>query len=306
MDTTITEREIIINEDLEFGDISTWGDPIENLVKTFRGSNIVRTVVSGKYTHYTFIEYLKMAYDNHKGLIIKPDFIWHTVLYELSQLIIADPEKYRDFFTTTEGKQKITVPTNDPQLIDLQLIIDILHELVPTDTRDYLLDFSTTDELSKMAINAAFCEAVSPFYDYGMFMCGIPKMKILGTEEDWDKIKTSCENLKETFSDHTSYFDGVINLVDKFNDGTDIEYLGQIFNSQREGSGSKLHIDGWVKDLFADKTHTKYKEMPRQLSSVKYEFLNTGQNFKLHCGLFSSNLEDDYLVPEYGYLIEEL
>tara|TARA_R110000772_G_scaffold17946_3_gene50113 strand:+ start:213706 stop:214632 length:927 start_codon:yes stop_codon:yes gene_type:complete len=308
MDATVTERELILNDTLEHSDIYQSNENLKSFIEyKFRGQNIVRDVINGQYQHYSFIEYLKMAYDYHKGIIIKPDFIWHTVLYELSQVIMASPDKYRDFFTSqAEGKIEISVPTGDPQLIDLRLIIQELNELVPTDTQNFLLEFSTTDLASEMAINAAFCEAVSPYYDYSMFLCGLPKMKIFGTPEDWDSIKTACNNLCDIFDDHNPYLNSICDLVDKFKEGTDVEYFATIFNSQSEGSGSKLHIDGWVKELFIDKTHTKFNDMPRQVSSVEYKFLNTGQDFKLHCSLFSSNLEDEYLVPEFGYVIEEL
>ena len=299
-------KEIILNSDLEQSDIYT--SDIDSFIKYSIKVTPVRTVIEGRYLHYSFIEYLKMAYDFHKGIIIKPDFIWHTVLYELSQLIKDNPDTYREFFTKeAEEKVKIIVPTNDPQLIDLNLIINDLNDLVPVGTQDFLLDFTTSDIMSRMAINAAFCDAVSPFYDYGMFLCGLPKMKILGTEEDWSKIRTALINLKPIFKGYEYYFEDMVTVVDKFVEGTDIEFLSQVFNSQSEGSGSKLFIGGWVKHLFIDNKIQKFKECPRQVSKVDYKFLNTGQNFKMHVGLFSSELdEDDYLVPQYGYVIEEL
>jgi hypothetical protein len=248
-----------------------------------------------------------MAYDNHKGIIIKPDFIWHTVLYELSQLILANPEKYRDFFTRDTEKIEILVPTEDMQLLPLNLIIDELMHLVPTDTQQFLLEFSTGTELSNMAINSAFCEAVSPYYDYMMFACGLPKIKVLGTDEDWDSIKDSCSKLKDIFTDHKDYLDGVNRLVDKFRDLDDVAYLSRIFNYESEGSGGKLRIDGWVKVLVSDEKIKNYNEVPNQVSRVEYKNISTNENFKLHCGLFSSDLDDeDYLVPEFGYAIEQM
>lgn len=300
-------KELILNDTLEQGDIRESNK--ENFLKyDFHNINIVRENFTGEHLHYSFIDYVKMAYDNHKGLIIKPDFIWHTVLFELSQLIVKDPEKYRDFFTKQkEGKIAIVVPTNDSQLIDLDLIIAELHKLVPTDTEQFLLEFSTGTELSKMAINAAFCEAVSPFYDYMTFMCGLPKIKVLGTTEDWDSIKASCESLKEIFTDHVSYFNGISGLVDKFKACDDVNYLSKVFFYESEGSGGKTRIQGWIKTLFIDKKIRNYNECPKQVSKVEYKNLTTGGNFKLHCGLFSSDLdEEEYLIPEFGYVIEQL
>ena len=299
-------KELILNDSLEKGDIRKSSK--EDFLKyQFRDVNVVRDNFTGEYLHYSFIDYLKMAYDKHKGIIIKPDFIWHTVLFELSQLILKSPEKYRDFFTTSDSKVEILVPTTDPELINLDLIIEKLNDLVPTDTKDFLLRFSTGTQLSNMAINSAFCEAVSPFYDYMMFMCGLPKIKVLGTTEDWNSIKESCVKLKEIFADHTSYFDDISGLVDKFIELDDIDYLSRIFNYESEGSGSKLRIDGWVKLLFIDKKIRNFNECPKQVSKVEYKNLTTNEKFKLHCGLFSSDLdEDDYLIPEFGYVIEKL
>jgi len=302
------DKELILNETLDKENITRIWTTESFLEWGLKIENPVRYEISGEHLHHSFIGYLKLAYDYHKGIIIRPDFIWHTVLFELSQLIVKDPDKYRDFFTKQkDGKVEILVHTDDPRDIDLNLILEKLETLVPVGTKDFILNFSTTTQLSKMAINSAFCEAVSPYYDYMTFLCGVPKIMIEGSEEDWNSIQNSCENLKSIFTDYDYYFDGISSLVGKFKKADDVDYFSSMFNNKREGSGSKLYLDGWIKNLFIDKKIRKYNECPKQVSKVEYKCISTNQKFKLHCGLFSSNLdEDDYLVPEFGYVVEEL
>lgn len=298
-------KTLILNSELKHIDISnSWYSSKESYSAKYK-DNLVLDTREGTIYHESFIDYIKFCYDNHKGLVVSPDMIWHTVLYEISQLIKKDPNTYKEFFTRSGDRIEISVPKKGV-LIDIDAILEKLKVLIPSDTKPFLLNFTTTTLNSKLAISTAFCEAVSPYYDYMMFSCGIPEIKILGTKEDWQSIKDSCEKLKNIFTTKRDYFNDIQFLVDKFYKCNDIDFLSKVFSYEREGSGSALFIDGWVKLLFMDKKIRKYSECPQQVSSIEYIDISTNEVFKLYCSVFSSDLENAFLVPKFSYIIKKL
>ena len=297
--------------------------PAKILIGDKQNQKTVRTAVNGEKLHKNYLYYLSQAWAKHYGVIVSPDLIWYTVLAELAVEIKANHKKYKDLFTTSDEKVNILVPISDPELIDLNLIADRLNELVPTNTGLFLPKFSTSTPESQLAFKAAFADAVSPYYNYGMYMCDITSVKVLGTKEDWDLMLGNIASLKELVSiddeplkirgrvDRGNYFDRVSNIISKikgtYNEPND-EFLKGIFELERCGSGGQVEVKGWITDLYIKLPPVLYLEnFNSHISVVSYKNLSTNENFELNYGLFSSNVnEDNDLVPEFGFIINQI
>lgn len=150
--------------------------------------------------HANYLEYLQTAYQRHLGIVMSPEVFWYSVMAEVAQEVVLRPEPYREIFTTSQDKIDIMVPCgdiNEPLRMD-----DILQQMrkhLPIDPDLVLPEFSTANEMSRMATLAAFLEASSPYYNYMMFACGIPKVKILGTSLDWSKIVGGLIDIQTMF-----------------------------------------------------------------------------------------------------------
>ena len=275
---------------------------------TYENLETVRDCINGEHRHLGYLEYLSTAWSNHYGIIFTPDIFWQLFLTEIAGHIKDNFEKYRDLFTDSDKKKEITVPTGDPQLIDLNLIAEELSRLVPTDSSIFLPEFTTTTTGSSFAFIASFADAMSPYYNYSMFLCGIPKVKLLGEESDWDAVISRIGYFKKII-DLPEYFREVETLANDIRaniSDPDSEFWKGIFSLKKCGSGGQVEVDGWISNFYIKKPKPAYiQNYPSSVSFVKYKFLNTGQNFELCYGLFSSNIEDGYLIPEFGFVINE-
>jgi hypothetical protein len=316
METTITKKTSIIVE-LDSTLIPTEPRKIEaeNFNKQLRTDKqkTVRDCIEGTYRHTNYMEYLQMAWGGHYGVIMSPDIFWFILLNESASHIKNNSEHYRSLFTTaSEGKVDIVVPTADPQLISLDLIASELKRLVPTDIDTFLPEFTTSTVSSKFAFKAAFADAMTPYYNYMMLLCGIPKIEIQGTLEDWNKLSDGIDKLKSLLNKDeniSAYFDKVQNIsksiISNF-ESPSAEFWKNMFSLERCGSGGQVDVKGWIVDLYIEKPRPAYvNNFPTNTAKVPYKLINTGQNFELSYGLFSSNIEDGFLVPDFGFIINE-
>jgi len=106
--------------------------------------------------HTSYLSYLSRTYATHSSIVFKPDIFWYTVLCEIATVVKADPEAYRSVFTSSPDKINIEVEGVHPFHLPIDLIKDRLYELVPVDVDIFLPTFSTTTEMSRVAMLASF------------------------------------------------------------------------------------------------------------------------------------------------------
>ncbi len=204
-------------------------------------------MVHGNIRHKSYLYYLQLAWSRHYGVVFSPDVLWFTVLNELSTHIKDNAKDYATLFTSnTNGKTDICIPTSDAELIDLDVIKMELVKLIPTDVSPFLLKFSTSNEASQMAFNAVFADAMTPFYSYSMYMCGITKVLVLGEIEDWLRIREAIGSLAGILTKiNTEYFAKVAHIVDTIIDSysePNKEFWKDIFRLDRCGSGGQVEV----------------------------------------------------------------
>lgn len=215
----------------------------------------VRDCIAGDHRHLGYLGYLALAWKNHYGVIFTPDIFWQLFLTEVAGYIKDNAETYRDLFTDSDEKKEIIVETGDPQLIDLNKIAEALLMLTPTNTKMFLPEFSTTTEGAALAFKAAFADAMSPYYDYSMLMCGIPRVKVLGEENDWNEVIKNIESFGEVIA-LPEYFEKVTGLAERIKENIsepDTEFWKDIFRLDRCGSGGQTEVRGWINDLLIDR-----------------------------------------------------
>lgn len=257
--------------------------------------------------HQGYFEYLATAWENHYSVVMRPDDIWYVILCELTSKIAKEPAKYESLFTTTPGsKQEISVPTCDIESIDPQLVIEELKDRVPSNVDTFIPEFSTTTLPIKLAMNVAFCDLVSPYYNYSTYLCGIPNIRIEGTLEDWHLILKNLEELKTIFKGNLKEYlnrclVNVQYMLDAI-DNNDAEYFRKMVKLNPCGSGHQFTMNGWILQFLCRDDTTKsiqLEGLPNNFSKMNYTNLDTGRKFTLYCGLFYSRVENEFLVPGY-------
>ena len=276
-------------------------------------TNYLSHNIKGSIQHRTYLEYLKLAYANHYGIEVKPDYLWFTILNEISRAVKEYPEDFRKIFTDSAEKKEISIATTDSIVMPVEHLLAQVFTLIPSALKkdDIVLNFSTITPASRMAFSAAFVDAASPYYSYLMYLCGFNKIKVLGTVEDYSLIKTGLIKLSSIFYNTIllDYFTRLevlfTNLISRFDDK---DAWLDIFFIENCGSGHQQVIKGWFADLFYEMKGVKeIKTFPKHISKINYKNLSTGKSYEMEVGVFSSNIsEDGYLVPDFEYGVNEV
>lgn len=273
---------------------------------------LVDLTVDGTHVHKNYMEYLETCYDRHYGYVLSPDMIWYTILSELSIHIKNNAEHYRILFTDSLDKKEISVACMDWEELPF-IITDELKKVVPTDVDAFLPKFSTSNAESIFAANVAFCDAVSPFYSYSMYMCGYPSARIRGTKEDWIGVATSVAKVAGLLDlVDEEYFSKVVETIDTIIDSLDspedhVEFYKDIFTVKRCGSGGQTEVFGWFTNFFMETPRIRYTyNYSTHISEMDFRNLSTKKDYKISTGIFGSTLNENILTPNYGRFLFEL
>lgn len=258
---------------------------------------------------------LSEAYSKHLKVTLNPHDIWVVLMSEIVRAVSLNPENYRHLFTNSKEKELITVLSNSSTHIPIDLLSSELSKNVLFDSNMLFPQFSTNTPIINETIQAMFCDMAAPFYDYGMFMCGIPAIKLGGTQEDWTLLKNSFNTIVETFKDQQlkdySIEVNIIldNIISTFIDNEKYtDFWKDIFTMQNKGSGSDLFINGWIKKLFLkDREINKITNYTSSHGIVEYSQLDTGRKFAvLYGGLSMLKDTEEFYELQYASYVYEI
>ena len=250
--------------------------------------------------HRHYLQYLDDAYSGDYGIIIRPDFIWFTILCEISSIIKNDPETFRIYFSKNKEKEDIFVHSHELELPVNEIMDEILNRL-PSDIPENLIvpQFTTLDEKSKYAFKCAFLDTVSPFYNYGELSCGYNKIKVLGEQSDYILIEKTLQRLSLIIPELREYYEKCVWTIDDIIlHWNDVEFWKDICKTE-SGYGERI-IDGWFKKFYV-KEERDLDKYPKHC--VKVDYTSPDGEYTLYVGILSSKLEDGYLIPDFNKII---
>lgn len=263
-----------------------------------------------------FLQTLSEAYSHHEKVEIAPHDVWFMVLNELGQLIKANVEGCRPIFTNSSDSVSISVPVSDPTHLDVPAVIRELNRLMPMPVDTFVPSFSSTPADAQLAMYAALCDGVSPYYDYSTYCCGIPAIRLMGSESEWGELVNRVDTVRSLFDSvgykkATTYLTKVSKVIWNISrtfDRVDVDFWKNIFTSQNMGSGGEVRITGWITDLFATQPEDrKLDNYLTTLAIIPYTNLTTNQDFKGVYGAFErQRTQDDFLRTGYASLVYEI
>lgn len=146
--------------------------------------------------HYAFAE--------HRPLVLSPDAVWLTIAAGVAQHVRLHGKMLRQHLVRHEGKKALEVEVRRvPATAEewAQLVEHFADQLGAEATQMAKLlacNFSTSGPIERVAGDLVLMDAVSPFFDFvGITVCGIPKITLTGTVEDWVQIRKRCSLLGE-------------------------------------------------------------------------------------------------------------
>jgi hypothetical protein len=207
----------------------------------------------------SFFDVLTLAYANHYPMEISPDDIWLMILDGFRLHVNNNRKKLKKFFVAPGADTVIKVvdnslgyeSTHNEWFWTIANLFDSLQSKLPQKTGGPLkTKFSTTSPIDNNISRSMVMAVASEYYSYSVFTsCGIPKIKVNGTKEDWILLKNSFNklalqlNMKWWANGLNSVLDEFINIFDgKIN----LEHWKNIYKYYKPNGCGSPHFDGWI------------------------------------------------------------
>ncbi|XP_020606857.1 uncharacterized protein LOC110045599 [Orbicella faveolata] len=243
------------------------------------------------------------AYNNHWKLRTSPDDWWFCVIKRVASAIDrnAKKESVRKMFVDHEGKKTIEVVVPDTSIytVDYSWFFDQISKGVQENIRvpefvdGMTADFSTTTAVQKIVSQITMMTSVQEYFSFGMKCgCGIPAVEMLGTEDDWSKLKSKLKVLRtllepiENDLDLPSEWWDVVekvfsNLLATYKGSAVSEWWSHIMSYENVyASGmyfvpGEYHYRGWITEFLEGKKRAMdIDEMTSGLVSVPIDLKN--------------------------------
>ena len=204
------------------------------------------------------VSVLFRAYSEHYALTLTPDDFWTAVVTQLSFYVNARAEKLRERLVDHEGQIDLEVAMGGSlatckydqfvekliPLIDKNLKSDLAEWFVP--------DFSTTTPDIKVSLGVALMATTQKYFTFTCNLrCGLPQVKLLGTVEDWEKLRDHVQKLRSLTTDDGTMeawlkmLEPIFDELVKTARGEDnFEWWQTVAHSTGGGSGPTYN-DGW-------------------------------------------------------------
>jgi Domain of unknown function (DUF4419) len=146
-----------------------------------------------------------LAFSRHLPLTLSPDAIWLTLVQGFSHHVTENAEALRGRLVRHQGRMKLAEEIKEMSLEHVRAAVSgfsrqireatdpVLHETL-------VCDFSTTTPDVRTASEVALMDSYSRYFEYEIIrcVCGIPRIRLEGSAEDWQRIRERIE-VFETF-----------------------------------------------------------------------------------------------------------
>ncbi|MEN7551643.1 DUF4419 domain-containing protein [Rapidithrix thailandica] len=286
-----------------------------------------------------FLLMLQMAFNQHKPVAISPDHLWLLICQGFAEHVKLNPEYFRERFPGLEEKQTLQVQRDDfakgkenPWEEIFPEFSRQINRIIGKDLYDNtVLTFSTSTLKETTAFEIVFMDTMSHYFDYEFVsLCGIPEIKITGTQEDYESILTALTALKQYHLDW--WINRIYPLVEKIiraiNGETDRDFWNSIYKENNESGGP--FVTGWISLFFpyikAQSTkqkdqirnprlegnedfRSKLDDFPRGRSVVPFKWNYSGSNISMSfvSGFLGirENKSDHFLSADINWVVVE-
>jgi hypothetical protein len=206
-----------------------------------------------------FVAAAHYAFMDHHTLVLSPDDVWLCIAQGFALHVDQNAEDLRKRLVAHEGKVEIIVyrdefikgsPDNDWQGCFSEFS-DMIRGHVGSICDLLVADFSTTGPIEKAASEIVLMAAMRHYFDCTVVTrCGIPRITLLGTVEDWRAIRNRIESLAEF--DLEWWVRVLRPVLDEFvrsAEGNPDRQFWKSFYKYNGGSGGPF-ISGWINAFF--------------------------------------------------------
>lgn len=263
------------------------------------------------------------SYNAHLPILFKPITLWVNIISQVVKIINFNSEALRNKYVNFENKKTLTI-TRCSVLLNPEEFVKLMVEEIKKNILDQdFIDWVMLPNLKEREKSVLLMMTMGCFKNYFNFVCsdcGIPKIKIEGSIEEWLNIKSRLYKLSE-FSKLNYDCDKWIkelgllidNCIKCLKNDFDINYWkNYIIGYYPKGSGSIPYLKGHI--LCLNRFYYKYdfdtdKEILFENKSDKLYFRDIGEektNFnvkhndldvKFKAGNFVKKQNSDFSLP---------
>ena len=148
------------------------------------------------------------AFASHRAVVLSPDVIWLLISQGFAAHVNLHSEELRDKIVYHQGKKTLEVESPKHLLyaadeVDWESIFNEFEKQIRSNTKNQIADiitadFSTTGITEKIASQITLMESVKKYFEYKVMTlgCGIPDITLMGTPDDWRKVREKAQSLK--------------------------------------------------------------------------------------------------------------
>jgi hypothetical protein len=211
------------------------------------------------HSNHPFLYAAHVAFSQHVPLVLSPDDIWLCIIEAFAMHVNVNAEALRDRFVSHKGRELISIrrdnfdtesPENDWNGVFAEFAERITAHV--GDVANVLIaDFSTTTAIEKGVSQIVLMSAMAPYFSYEMLtLCGIPRITLLGTPDDWQRIRARAALLAPY--DLTRWVPALLRVLDEFvaaANGNADEDFWRSFYKRHQASGGP-YVSGWINTFF--------------------------------------------------------
>ncbi len=227
---------------------------------------------------YGFLSSVLDAYNDHHNLILRPDDVWQAILTQFSFYVNANAEALRDNFVDFQGKKGLVVEipgslytANYGTFAKRMVDEEIPKNLKDATVTDWLFpNFTTTTDTDRVVAAVSIMSTLQAYFSYGCCLsCGIPKVTLLGTVQDWQTLRKKIDGLLQY--EVSGHRDGLVmekwhGLLKKVIDGfvasaegnPDLSFWDTVASMESGGSGP-TYLSGWLTVFACFKSDGKWQ-----------------------------------------------
>eukprot|EP00463_Aulacantha_scolymantha_P001265 TRINITY_DN189_c0_g1_i4.p1 TRINITY_DN189_c0_g1~~TRINITY_DN189_c0_g1_i4.p1 ORF type:complete len:380 (-),score=78.49 TRINITY_DN189_c0_g1_i4:3-1112(-) len=298
-------------------------------------------LVDAKYTcKNAFVACLHTAFTDHYAIRLSPDDIWLTIAQGFAIHVSKEsksPEMKKALGINWDGKIECVV--RDDSLImncttnDWTKVFDRFEKFTQSATNENTVNlltpqFSTTTPISRVACQVALFDMYQHYISYmTMTRCGIPRIYLKGTSQDWKKLLTSAKTiasfpgLEDWKAVLLPVLKSILKSAELLDNGGSLKnekeliYFWSSIYKFESISGGKS-VTGWMNKLFP--YTTQGKKLPNwtefdepgsyppsfNSSAMIWDYLGKKYDMRLFSGHFGVSQDSDgVLAPAIGWMV---
>ena len=285
-------------------------------------SDSISPFVKGRSQKSAFIDLVALAYARHYAMEISPDDIWLLILDGFRLHVKSNSDSLKDRFVGPDVDTDIKVfanhltmeSTHEEWFGVIADFFDNLQEKLPPETDAPLrTKFSTTSPVDYNISRSMVMAIASEYYTYSAYtLCGIPKIKINGTKEDWSLLKDSFNKLATRID--MEWWSQQLNpildeFVKAFDGNSSIAFWKNIYKLYEPKGCGNPKFNGWFSKFYpylmgySDKMEfvkrtdwehdVDFETLPNALTSVdvKWNYLGQEIPLKLYTGFIGVQVD---------------